>query len=147
MELTHLMKTIVYIALVFVLSGIFHELGHCIMCLILRCKIVELKLWFVLLRFDEGKLKARISFKGKEHCSFRTNSKIKMMKIMASGPVVNGIIAVLLGLYMVLNEVNYVCIFGIGYNLLMMIHEMYPGSHGDGYMIKKTIEEIRKEAQ
>ena len=146
MELTQIMKTIAYIFLVFVFSGIFHELGHCIMCLILHCKILELKIWFVLIKFDEGKIKAEIHTKGKEHCSFRTNSKIKMMKIMLSGPAINGIIAVLFVLYTILNGVNCVGVFGIGYNLLLMIYELYPGSHGDGYMIKKTIEEIRKES-
>ena len=147
MESTHLLKTTIYIALVFVLSGIFHELGHCIMCLILRCKIVELKIWFVVFRIDKGKVTARISFRGEEHCTFRSNSKIKMMIIIVSGPIINGIIALLFGIYILQNGINIVCVFGIVYNLLLLIYELYPESHGDGYMIKKTIDDIKKDAR
>ena len=119
MDLTYLMKTIIYIALIFIISGISHELGHCGMCLLLRCRIVEFKFWFLIIKKDEDRIKVSCCARGKDHCSFLSSSKIKMMIIMASGPAIN----------------------------VVAVHELLPSSGGDGYMIKKSLEEIRKELQ
>ena len=69
------------------------------------------------------------------------------MIIIVSGPIINGIIALLFGIYILQNGINIVCVFGIVYNLLLLIYELYPESHGDGYMIKKTIDDIKKDAR
>lgn len=147
MDLTYLMKTIIYIALIFIFSGVSHELGHCGMCLLLRCRIVEFKFWFLIIKKDEDRIKVRFCTSGKDHCSFLSSSKIKMMIIMVSGPVVNVIFAIAFLVFLILWGMNYIYLFGFAYNVLLATHELLPSSGGDGYMIKKSLEEIRKELQ
>lgn len=147
MDLTYLMKTIIYIALIFIISGISHELGHCGMCLLLRCRIVEFKFWFLIIKKDEDRIKVSCCARGKDHCSFLSSSKIKMMIIMASGPAINVVYAISFLIFLILWGMNYIYVFGFAYNVLLAVHELLPSSGGDGYMIKKSLEEIRKELQ
>ena len=70
-----------------------------------------------------------------------------MMIIMASGPAINVVYAISFLIFLILWGMNYIYVFGLAYNVLLAVHELLPSSGGDGYMIKKSLEEIRKELQ
>ena len=145
MELFQVIRVAVYVALIFILSGICHEIGHLLACFFLKCKFVELKIWFIKIIKENKKIIVKLCFNEKEHCSFLTNSKIKMMVVMLMGPLANLLIAALFGIAVLLLGSNLVIIFGLCYNLFLTIGTLRPGAKGDGYMIYTTYKEIRSE--
>lgn len=144
MELMHLLKNAIYIALIFLLSGIIHEMGHIIMCYVLRCRLSEVKIWFIKIKKCNERFSFEFDLKEKEHCTFYSGSKKKMMAIMAMGPIANLLLFIVF-LTLLLLDPNYVWLCSMIYNFVLFVNNLRPFENSDGSMVIKAWREIREE--
>lgn len=144
MDLIHLLKNAICIALIFLLSGIFHEIGHLVMCGILKCRIAEVKMFIWKINKHNGRWRVILDLKEKEHCSFYTSSKKKMLAIMLMGPI-NNLLLMIMFLFLVLIYRNYIWLCGFIFNSILAVNNLRPSTNNDGAMIYKAIKEIREE--
>ena len=129
MDLIHLIKIMINIAILCIASGMIHEIGHILACLILNCRIIEVKIWIFKIKRGNNTINISFAFIEKEHGSFLTSNKVRMLIVMVSGSVFRH------------RSIAIIC--GIIYNIIIPLYELNPKNLGDGFMINKAINEIR----
>ncbi len=143
MDLNNIVINTIYIAIIFLLSGILHELSHLIICIILKCKVKEFKFFIFKIINENQKYHLKIDIKSSEHCSFYTNNLKKVIAVMSAGPIMSFLLVILFGI-MLINRVTPVVVCGLIYNIVIVISSILPYSKGDGYCIKESLMELKK---
>lgn len=89
-QLVHIVLAILGVILICFISMAVHEFAHLIMCKMLGCRVIEIKIPF----FIYSDNRWYVQTEGRNHCSFVANNNIKMKTIVAAGPLSELIIVI-----------------------------------------------------
>ena len=137
----NIIENILLVLLAVPISNILHEFIHFLFCLFLRCKVLEVKIPFLKISWDNN-FHCSFSLRENNRCTFSTSNKVKAILIAIVGPLLNLIAGITMILVWYCHFLNAwgVAIAGV-YNVALFIHNMLPRSGGDGALIVRHLRE------
>lgn len=117
--------------LMLAVASLLHEIGHMIGCAIWKCTILSVKCGFI--NYDFSSKKISLRFKGKNNCAFSSNNKSRARMVYLSGPIMNGFLAVVALIWLLLSPALPWGFFLIA-NCLKFVFNLIPSKNTDGYM-------------
>ena len=122
--------TIIFV-LMLAVASLAHEIGHMIGCTIWKCTLLSVKCGFI--NYDISSKKISLKFKGKNNCAFSSNNKSRAKMVYLSGPIMNGFLAVVALIGLLLSPSLPWGLFLLA-NCLKFIFNLVPSKNSDGYM-------------
>lgn len=133
-QLLHILLTIIVAVFICTISTAAHEFAHLIMCKILKCRVIDLKVPFF--QFKESRWS--VQTEGRNHCSFAASSDAKMKAIVVAGPLIELIVSV--GCLLAANVVQTGWIkagffAGAALIVISVAYDLLPITGGDGKLL------------
>lgn len=127
---------VVFSLLIYFISTVLHELSHWLVCKLLKCHLIGLK---ILLLYFDGK-KWSFQLEGRNHCAFITNDITKAKKVAAAGPLIEIIVlacCIPIALATQQKWLRYGLIGGTIMIALSVIYNLLPVTNGDGRILSQ----------
>ena len=131
---------IIVFPLIFTCANAVHEFAHLLGCLILKCRLVDLKIPFLVL-YRDGKCRFMFTLKEHNHCTFAASEKFKAAIITLMGPVIDLLVII------ALLFIAFKCFFMWGILLSAIVifcfwvYNLLPNINGDGALLRRLFKE------
>lgn len=133
-QLVHMLLSVIGVVLICFISMAAHEFAHLIMCKLLGCRVIEIKIPF----FKYSGNRWYVQTEGRNHCSFVANNNIKMKAIVAAGPLSELLIVV--GCLLAANIIQMGWISAglfasAALIVISVVYDLLPVTGGDGKLL------------
>ena len=125
----------------FLCSGLIHEFGHILGCLLSLCKILSIKYAFV--EFDFANKRVSLTSAKRNYCKFYATNSKKRFFVMLSGPLLNIISVIILCLVPGFYRHIFLILLALC-NLYKSIYNMLPMEDSDGAILVKLFKERKR---
>ena len=133
-----LLEYMILLIFMLVLASLMHEVGHLLGCAVWKCSVLSVK--FGLVHYDASSHKISFRMEGKNRCVFTSNNKSRAKMVYLSGPIMNGFLAIVALIGLLLFQSLPWGLFLLA-NCLKLAFNLYPSKNSDGYMAFVALKE------